>query len=279
MLRKIIEIDEAKCDGCGLCIPACPEGALQLINGKAKLVRDFYCDGLGACLGHCPQGAIMVIEREAEAYDERKVMQNVMVQGQEVIDQHLQHLREHGEEHYLNEAVTILNEKRTDKTGLEMLTKHSTCPGSQSFSFAAPWAAANTPAETSPSALSHWPIQLHLISPLAPHYRNAQLVLAADCVAFSLADFHQKYLAGKSLAIACPKLDQNQQVYLEKLKILIDKGGIKGLQVLVMQVPCCSGLLQLAQRALEQSPRKIPLRATVVGIRGEILEQKDYSVD
>jgi ferredoxin len=279
MLRKIIEIDEAKCDGCGLCIPACPEGAIQLVEGKAKLVRDFYCDGLGACLGHCPQGAITVIEREAEEYDERQVIHNVMAQGDQVVRQHLQHLREHGETHYLNEALTILKETQEHKTGLEMLQMHSSCPGSQSLTFDRPAVASPGTAAEIPSSLSHWPVQMHLISPMAPHYRDSEVVLAADCVAFSMADFHHNYLKGKTLAIACPKLDTNQQVYLEKLKLLIDKAEIRALNVMIMQVPCCSGLLQLAKTALQQAQRKIPLKATVVGIRGEILDEKDYSAN
>jgi ferredoxin len=271
MLRKIIEIDETKCDGCGLCIPACPEGAIQMSDGKARLVRDFYCDGLGACLGYCPQGAITVIECEAEKYNERQVMQNVMVQGDQVVQQHLQHLHEHGEEEYFKEALTILQQRETT-TGLELLHSNASCPGSQSITFKIPEAASPANAEAMPSSLSHWPVKMHLISPMAPHYQDSELVLAADCVAFSMANFHQDYLRGKALAIACPKLDTNQQVYLKKLKLLIDKAEIKTLNVMIMQVPCCSGLLQLAKTALQQARRKIPLKATVVGIRGEELQ-------
>jgi Pyruvate/2-oxoacid:ferredoxin oxidoreductase delta subunit len=273
MLRQIIEIDENKCDGCEICIPACPEGAIQMIDGKAKLVRDFYCDGLGACLGHCPQDAISVIEREAEEYDERKVMHNVMAQGDAVVQQHLEHLREHGEDNYLKEALSILDEKNEENSGLEMLQSQSSCPGSQSFSFEKQQTAATSAAVEIPSSLSHWPIQLHLISPMAPHYKGADVVLAADCVAFSLADFHQNYLAGKTLTIACPKLDTNQQVYLDKLKLLIDKSEIRSLHVMIMQVPCCSGLFQLAKTAVEQSQRDVPLLTTVVGIQGQILKE------
>jgi NAD-dependent dihydropyrimidine dehydrogenase PreA subunit len=273
MLRKIIEIDEDRCDGCGLCIPACPEGAIQLIDGKAKLVRDFYCDGLGACLGHCPQGAITVIEREADAYDEHKVMDNVIAQGDQVVQQHLQHLREHGETHYLNQALTILKENQEHKTGLELLQTRSACPGSQSFAFDRPMEVSSAEVAQISSSLSHWPVQMHLISPMATHYRDSEVVLAADCVAFSMANFHQNYLKGKTLAIACPKLDQNQRVYLEKLILLIDNAKIKTLNVMIMQVPCCSGLLQLAKSALQQAQRTIPLKASVVSIRGEILKE------
>jgi ferredoxin len=278
MKRKIIEIDEEKCDGCGLCIPACPEGALQLIDGKAKLVKDFYCDGLGACLGHCPQGAITVIERDAEDYDERAVMQNVIKQGKEVIQQHLAHLRESNEFDNLQIAEEVLAQHQEHGSGLAMAVEQpsSGCPGSQSVSFAAQSAPSGQTAEI-PAALSHWPIQMHLISPLAPHYRQTDILLAADCVPFALPDFHQSYLAGRTLAIACPKLDHNQDIYLEKLKALIDQAEIESLSVIVMQVPCCAGLVQLAQTAAQQAQRYIPMKATVIGIDGTVLKEIDIN--
>ena len=274
MKRNIIEIDEKKCDGCGLCIPACPEGAIQLIDGKARLVRDLYCDGLGACLGHCPQGAITVIEREAAAYDERAVMENVIKQGSSVVEQHLAHLREHGELESLKLAENILigHEERNQALPMFGQTTAGGCPGSQNMSFADAKPIKNQD-QSLPSALTHWPIQLHLISPQAPHYQGADLLLAADCVPFSLANFHQKYLAGKKLAIACPKLDGEQEIYLDKLQTLIDQAQIKSLAIMIMQVPCCSGLVQLARTAVSRASREIPLKATVVGIDGTILNE------
>lgn len=269
MRRRIIEIDEEKCDGCALCIPACPEGAIQMIDGKARMVSDFYCDGLGACLGHCPQGAISVIEREAGDYDEGQVMQNVIAQGQQAIIQHLQHLREHGETENLKVAMAVLQDHQVHTAQ----PPHSGgCPGSRNQTFRV---SENDPlsGEEIPSALSHWPIQMHLISPLAPQYQGADLLLAADCVAFSMGNFHQKYLKGKTLAIACPKLDQGMDVYLQKLIALIKQAGINSLSVMVMQVPCCSGLVQLARQALQESGRIVPLTVTVVGVKGEILQE------
>lgn len=234
MIRKIIEIDEEKCDGCALCIPGCPEGALQIVAGKAKLVNDVYCDGLGACLGDCPQGAITVVEREAKE---------------------------------------VVAKSESPKSGLEMAApKPSGCPGSKSMTFDKPVSSTKSTVET-PSALTHWPIQMHLISPIAPQYVGSDLVLAADCVAFSLGGFHQKYLQGKTLAIACPKLDSSQDIYLEKLIHLINDAKINTLTVFIMQVPCCSGLLQMAQQALAQSSRKVPLKAVVVGVQGDILQE------
>jgi Fe-S-cluster-containing hydrogenase component 2 len=273
MIRQIIEIDEEKCDGCELCIPGCPEGAIQMVDGKAKMVNDVYCDGLGACLGHCPQGAITVIEREADEYNETEVMENIMQQGHDAVQAHLAHLSEHGEEELLREAKEVLLKAGKKPVGLEMAApKPSGCPSSQSMAFNKPTNVAQS-TEDIPSSLTHWPIQLHLLSPMAPHYAGSDLVLAADCVAFSMGDFHQKYLQGKTLAIACPKLDSSQNIYLEKLKHMIDDAKINTLTVLIMQVPCCSGLLQMAQQALAESSRKIPIKAAVVGIQGDILKE------
>lgn len=274
MLRKIIEIDEEKCDGCALCIPGCPEGALQLIDGKAKLVSDIYCDGLGACLGHCPQGAITVIERDADDYDEHKVIDHILKQGEDVLHNHLEHLKEHGEEEVLLQAKKYLADLDRSVQELDMFQpKPSGCPGSRNMSFN-PVTESNDAEVNVPSALGHWPVQMHLISPMAPQYAGSDLVLAADCVAYSVGDFHQKFLKGKSLAIACPKLDQNQDIYFEKLKHLIDDAKINTLSVLIMEVPCCSGLLNLAQRAVQSAARKVPLKAVVVGVRGQILQEQ-----
>jgi len=278
MIRKIIEINEDKCDGCEECIISCPEGAIQMVNGKAKLVKDFYCDGLGACIGNCPQGAITVTEREAEAYDEKATMMNVMQQGEAVIQQHLDHLREHKEFELLKEAEQVLAEHKSQKPSLEVAEEKSACgcPGSQSMAFdQVPKMTTDKVNEV--SALTHWPIQMHLIAPHAPHFKYSNLLLAADCVPFSMANFHQKYLNDKTLAIACPKLDQNQQVYLDKLVSLIDDSEIQSLSVMVMQVPCCSGLVNLAQTALQQSKRDIPVNVTIVGIRGEILGEQQIN--
>ena len=277
MKRQIIEIDEELCDGCEECIPGCPEGAIQIIDGKARLISDLFCDGLGACLGTCPQGAITVIEREAEPYDEVKVMENIIKQGENTIKAHLKHLHDHGEVEFLKTAESILEENGITipdyKSPAPGCAPGSGCPGSQSMAFVDQIQTPENAATTDvPSALTHWPIQMHLVSPMAPHFVGSDLVLAADCVAFSLGNFHQKYLPGKTVAIACPKLDQQQQIYLEKLKVLIDEAKINTLTVMIMQVPCCRGLLMMAQQAQQESSRKIPVKVMVVGIQGEILE-------
>ena len=277
--RKIITIDEEKCNGCGLCIPNCPEGALQIIDCKARLISDLFCDGLGACLGTCPQGAISVEEREAESYNERKVMENVYSQGKNVVLAHLGHLKEHGEMKYLNEAIDFLKEKKFEIPEEFLVTKymkkqHEGCPGMKTMEFADKEEKEEAPAGKQPSALRQWPIQLHLVSPTAPYYQGRDVVLAADCVAYALGDFHAGYLKGKALAIACPKLDTNMDVYVEKIKALVDEAKINTLTVMIMQVPCCRGLLALATQALKSAQRKIPLKLIVVGIQGEILSEE-----
>lgn len=277
MLRKIIQINEELCDGCENCVPACAEGALQIIDGKARLISDLCCDGLGACIGHCPTGAMTIIEREAEPYDEKKVMEYIVKGGPNVIKAHLEHLREHEEYEYLAQAKEYLHENNIDipaaeTAGQESAHQHAGgCPGSRTMSFEQN----NGGEETGqrPSHLKQWPIQLHLISPQAQYYQNSDLLLAADCCGFAYPDFHKDYLKGKSIAIACPKLDSNQEIYLEKLTQMINFSNLNSITVMVMQVPCCSGLFQTAKEAIENSGRDIPMKVVVVGIQGEILQE------
>jgi len=275
MLRKIVKINEDKCDGCGDCIPNCHEGALQIIDGKARLISDLFCDGLGACLGFCHAGAISIEEREAEPYDEKKVMEYIVKGGPNVIKAHLEHLIDHNETLFYNQAIDFLNstgipipphkkEKREDSapcctSGIEISPEQ---PETLSES------------GQRQSHLTHWPIQLHLISPMASQYRNSDLLIAADCVGFSYPDFHKDFLKGKSLVIACPKLDSNKEVYLSKLISLVDDAEIKSISVLIMQVPCCGGIVKLAQQALNFTKREVPLFMTMIGIQGEILAQE-----
>ena len=273
MLRKIIQIEEDKCDGCGACVPECQEGALQIIDGKARLISDLFCDGLGACLGHCPTGALTIVEREAEPYDERKVMDYIAKGGPNVIKAHLKHLRDHKEFEFLTQAIDFLNDHGIAIPVLEELVeeKHSSCgcSGSQEQ----PFETGETKEEGQrQSHLTQWPIQMHLVSPTAAYYRNSDLLLAADCCAFSYGDFHKDFMKGKSVAIACPKLDSNKQVYLEKLITMVNDTNIKSITVVIMQVPCCSGLAQLAKQAVEQANREVPIKVIVIGVQGEILQ-------
>lgn len=276
MLRKIVKIDESKCDGCGDCVPSCAEGALQIIDGKARLISDLFCDGLGACLGYCPQEAITIEEREAEPYDERQVMDYIIKGGANVIKAHLHHLKEHNELEYLNTALTYLEEKGIENPmngGFDKpIEVKCGCPGSQTIQLEVLNDEAEEEGERT-SQLRQWPVQLHLVSPRAPYFQNAELLLTADCVPFAYADFHKDYLKGKGLAIACPKLDSNKQIYLEKLVAMIDESQIKSINVLIMQVPCCSGLSNLAQQAVNMALRKVPINYVVFGINGGVLEE------
>jgi ferredoxin len=276
--RKIISIDEKKCDGCGVCIPNCPEGAIQIIDGKARLISDIFCDGLGACLGHCPQGAISVEERGADPYDERRVMKNIVKQGKNTIMAHLQHLKEHGETDYLNEAFDYLKEHDikvdfNSKTETETFQPQG-CPSAQSIEFKEEDTQQSASFPSQSSQLRQWPVQMHLISPDASYFKQSDLLLAADCVAYSIGDFHQRFLSGKRLAIACPKLDSNKDVYLQKLIQLINEAQINTLTVVTMQVPCCTGLLLMAKKAVKEASRNIPIKHIMISIKGEILKDE-----
>ncbi|MFC1570260.1 ATP-binding protein [Candidatus Omnitrophota bacterium] len=280
--RKIIKIDEDKCTGCGDCIPNCPEGALQMIDGKARLISDLFCDGLGACIGHCPEGAITIEEREAEKYDEKKVMENIIRQGPNVIKAHLEHLKEHGEKKYLAEAIEVLKTKNIDipqgiiDTGEKHMDakQFSGCPGARVMDFSSDGETETEETGKRNSQLRQWPVQLHLVPPQAPYFQGKDVVLAADCVAYSVADFHKDFLSGKSLAIACPKLDSDQEIYIEKLIAMIDVAKINTLTVMTMEVPCCAGLLMMAKQAAERAERKVPLKHILVGIKGDILKEE-----
>lgn len=283
----MVKIDESLCNGCGQCIPNCHEGALQIIDGKAVLISDLMCDGLGACVGHCPEGAISIEKREAEPYDERKVMQIMVHKGKNTVIAHLTHLKDHNETVYLKEGVAYLKENESSlpfslqevisqvhpQKAAAMGHHGGGCPGSRAMSFsqATP---VMTGATDTPSQLRQWPVQMHLISPMASYFQGADVVLAADCVAFSMGNFHEKYLKGKSLAVACPKLDHGQDMYLEKLVSLIDMAKINTLTVVIMQVPCCMGLTALAKNALSKANRKIPLKQAVISVEGEILKEE-----
>lgn len=242
LTRKIIEIDDERCDGCGQCVPGCAEGALQIVEGKARMISDNLCDGLGACIGECPNDALRIIEREAAEFDE------------EAVEVHLK-------------AQQAEEEQAASPCG---------CPSAQIQAFA-PQAAcdkANQPGEfkeTGPSALTHWPIQIRLIPPQAPFLKEADLLVVADCVPFSYPNFHRDFLDGKRVAIGCPKFD-NPQEYIDKFAAMFKSAGIKSLTTVVMEVPCCSGLPMIVKKGLEASGVDIPLKEVVISTRGQILE-------
>jgi NAD-dependent dihydropyrimidine dehydrogenase PreA subunit len=269
--REIIEIDEDKCDGCGQCAEGCHEGALRVIDGKARLVGESLCDGLGACIGECPRGAIKVTRREAEEYDEAKVMSGLAKLGPKVIAAHMEHLRSHGQDGYLREARAYLEAGGTPIPELEV-QETGGCPGSASrrFSPLAAKSATASPAQDGPSELTHWPVQLHLINPRAQQFVGKDLLIAADCTAFAFGSFHARLLAGKSLVIACPKLDQGREIYVEKLATML--ASAKSVTVAIMEVPCCSGLLKMVMDARVQAGAELPVRTVTIGIQGTIVE-------
>jgi len=275
--RKIIKINEEQCNGCGACIPNCPEGAIQVIDGKARLISDIFCDGLGACIGHCPQDAITTEERDAESYNEKKVMENIIKAGDNTVLAHLNHLKDHGEKTYLKQALDFLKEKNiTVPFKEEHTTPHHACgcPGAKTMDFSIETQEKKTEPGVRKSHLGQWPVQLHLVTPNASYFQGSKVLLVADCVAYALGDFHKDYLHGNSLAIACPKLDSNLDSYLQKLTALIDDAHITSLTVMTMEVPCCRGLLTLAQQAISQASRKIPIKSIVVGIKGTIIREE-----
>lgn len=289
MKRKIIKIDHGLCNGCGLCLPNCPEGALQLIDGKARLVSDLFCDGLGACIGTCPLNAIQVEEREAEAYDERKVMANIVCQGENVIRAHLAHLAAHNEQHLLEQARGYLRDHgialpaEAEAAGCcsdgprHAEAEGHGCPGSRTVDRRP--AAAHAPAHGQPgqgqaSELQTWPLQLHLLNPQASFFADADLLIAADCVPFSYASFHSDFIAGKVPIIFCPKLDQSNDQYLAKLTAILQLHAVRSLHVVHMEVPCCSGTVALTRRALAASGKSIPLHEYTISLQGKLLEKK-----
>lgn len=299
MIREIVKIDEELCNGCGDCVPNCHEGALQIIDDKARLISDLMCDGLGACIGHCPMGAITIEKREADPYDEKKVMAIMVEKGENTVVAHMEHLLEHNEIEFYEQAREYLTENEgslafavsdvLDRIEEQPAEAHQAeqqysakaplacgCPGSAERSFT-PSAMAEAPIAgdtDAPSQLSQWPVQMHLINPQASFFRDADVVLAADCVAYSLGNFHQKYLKGKSLAIACPKLDQGPDIYIEKIRSMIEDAKINTLHLMIMQVPCCGGLRQMVEMARSQASRTVPVKQSIVGVEGEILSEE-----
>jgi NAD-dependent dihydropyrimidine dehydrogenase PreA subunit len=243
--RKIIRIDEDLCDGCGQCVPSCAEGAIQVINGKAKLVADKYCDGLGACLGECPQGALIIIEREADEFDE------------DAVEAHL---------------------KATEQALPDMQsTQACGCPSSLIQSFEAPLPGKKSEdigkMADNVSELRHWPVQIRLVPPGAPFLKNANLLITADCTAVAYPGFHRDFLRGKVIMMGCPKFD-SQDDYIQKFADIFGTADIKDITVLVMDVPCCQGLPLIVERGLQIAGKQIPVEKVVISSRGEVLDRQ-----
>jgi len=289
MKRKIIDIDEEKCTGCGLCIPDCPEGALQIIDGKARLVSDLFCDGLGACIGTCPEGAICVVEREAEPYSEEAVMEKIVPQGMGVIKAHLEHLLGHGEEALYHRAIDYLNANEIPVPPHEIPACPAACPGSMARTLpgreaACPGTVARSllreeAAETEQavrveSELRQWPIQLTLANPAAAYFDDADLLVSGDCVPFAYGDFHRDFLQGKILLIFCPKLDADIEGYITKLAEIFSRHTIRSITVLHMEVPCCGGVRYVVDEALKRAGKEIPVAEKTITLQGEAVERR-----
>lgn len=273
--RKIIKIDEKKCTGCGLCIPNCPEGALQIIDSKARLISDLFCDGLGACIGYCPEGAITIEERDAKGYNEKKVMENIIKQGKNVIKAHLEHLKNHDEHKYLNEAMDFLKKKGIEIPAGASLhhagDAHagSGCPGLKIMDFSKEKTEKQGATYIkNESQLRQWPIQIMLVPPSAPYLKGADLLIAADCTSFAYADFHRDLLKDKVLLIGCPKLD-DAEYYKEKITNILKENDVKSITCAHMEVPCCFGLVNIIKSAIESSGKKIPFKEVTIGIKGD----------
>ena len=266
ILRKIIKIDEDLCNGCGQCVIGCAEGALEIIDGKAKVVNEVFCDGLGACIGDCPEGALEIIEREALEFDEEEV------------EKHLESLSQK-EEEKLNQAKQIVAEHShqcgcaSEDSEITLENHVCSCASGETMVFDEPEEQTVITGEN-PTALRQWPVQMHLINPAAPYFQGADVILTADCVAYALGEYHNKYLKGHSIAIACPKLDQGREIYIEKIRAWFDEAKINTLTVMRMQIPCCGGLLGLAQEAAKRAKRKVPIKNIIVSVEGTIFKEE-----
>lgn len=259
--RKIINIDDELCNGCGDCVPSCPEQALQIVetpNGpKARLVKEFFCDGLGACLGVCPTGALTVTEEEVEPYDEEATVARIKEKAPAMLKTHLKHMKEHGAE------LLEKHEHNSDKG-------NCACPSAKVMQ----WEDEERSEEKTPrsrSQLRQWPVQIYLVPPNAPYLVNADLVVIADCVPFTYANLHQDFIKDKVVLVGCPKFDEND-VYIEKLAQIIKTANPKSITVVHMQVPCCSGLVNIVQQAIDETGSKVPFSDITISIKGKLLK-------
>ena len=235
VVRNIVKIDEEKCNGCGLCVNACAEGAIELIEGKAKLVSEIYCDGLGACIGHCPQDAIKIEQRESADFDEEATKAH-------------------------------LAKNKTTKPQSDFV-----CPGMMGKNLREKSKPGKSTTGPAPSQLSHWPVQLKLVSPHAPYFAEADLLLVADCVPFAMGDFHNKFLKNRSIVVGCPKLD-DCQFYIEKLAAILKANKLNTMTVIHMEVPCCSGLTHIAKQAIVCSGTEMTFEDVTIGLQGDVIK-------
>lgn len=236
--RQIIRIDQEKCDGCGMCVPSCAEGAIEIVDGKARLVAEKFCDGLGACLGACPQGALTIEEREAEEFEGPAP------------------------------GSPAAHEPRTQEAPLAPEEPLFVCPGSRMRQFERREAP-----EAAPSALSHWPVKLKLVSPKAPFLKGAELLVAADCTAFAAGDFHARFLSGRAVVCGCPKFE-NLEESTAKLTAILKENDIRGITIVNMEVPCCQGLIQVVRQAMLAAGKVLPVSICTLAATGQVVQQQ-----
>ena len=244
VVRKIIKIDEELCNGCGNCVPSCAEGALEIVDGKARVIADIYCDGLGACLGECPTGALTIQERAADEFDEHAVEER------------------------------LAHAKPATPAAKQVLPMGGGCPGQRLQSFgAAPDPHASAPGPAEASALSHWPVQIMLVPPTAPFLQGADLLVLADCVPVAFPTLHRDFLQGKRVMMGCPKLD-NVEAYVDKFAQIARVSGVRSITTVVMEVPCCAALPRIVRQGLERAGSRLPMEEVVISVRGKILERR-----
>lgn len=284
MLRKIIEIDEERCDGCGICVPNCHEGALQIIDGKARLISELFCDGLGACIGHCPHGAITVTEKEADKYSETEVMRIMISKPRAVLAAHLNHLQEHKALEYLTIALDFLESNGIDGSSLlknsEKENPACGCASTHAKELRKTYnleLIKNTTADDRhESWLEQWPVQLHLVNPSAPYFKGKELVILSTCSPVASANIHEDYIRGRSVVVACPKLDYTDP-YAEKLAEIFEYSMTPKVIIVIMEVPCCRGLSAIVERATAISGRlDMVVEEHTLSLEGNLLNTRMF---
>ncbi len=266
MKRQIIKIDEDKCNGCGQCATSCAEGAIQMVDGKARLVSEVFCDGLGACLGECPVGAITIEERDAVPYSERETMEKLLPQGMKVVRLHLEHLKNHGQQKLYEEGVAVLQEKGIEISTVKQAVKPRPTPVTLPLMVCPSSSLCGDAGEVK----TNWPIQLQLINPDSAVFDDADLVIAADCTAFAYSNFYREFTVGKALIVFCPKLDHATDMYVEKLAAIFSQHSIRSITLLRMLVPCCGGTAMIVKQALVRTGKDISVSEYVVNFDGTL---------
>lgn len=264
MKRQIIKIDDDKCNGCGLCITNCDEQAIEIFEGKARLINETMCDGLGICTDSCPEKALLLEEREAEPFDERKSLEKLVQKESLFMEDYLSKLSASGDSEIHKEYGNLLNQLKEEPIWQAPNGWENKIPSMGN-------ASAITKQK---SGLPNWPVQLHLINPAEALLKGQDVILSGNCVAYALADFHDRFLKGKKIAIACARLDRDSELYAEELRLMADEAKINTLTAVMMEVPCCRGLLRIAEEALQKAHRKVPLKAIIINTSGDVLSEE-----